>query len=487
MLAHITITLASAAVCVLIAGLCAHVSKTASRRHYAIFAALAGCAAVYSAVGAIPAYDHASVLAVRFAGHLNFALSFVIALLWLLFDSRQHTTKLTSFDRNLIVLLICGAVVACIPGLALGEVGVIATYWDSLVYRLPMPNLLALVLMVLILTAFGRVWLRHWGLVRAGGRGARLRLLGYSLWCITAAIEALVAAQALRLPFVGALGFNAGFVAFAADLSLIVTRDAEELRLLNDELSDRVIEGTEELIVTREALVASESQTALGRLAGSLGHEINNPLSYISGNLSFVRDTLSGDPQREEEMVALTDAEDGAARIKKIVEDLAAYVQGSQQSGAKCQVQDALTIAVRIVGPKTKFSMSIESKLGSLPDVAIEERLLVQVLVNLLMNASQASEARSGNDLPVTNVRGRGIPDAVVVEISDKGCGMSSRVRERAFTPLFSASSERNRVGLGLFICRNIMDSVNGTVEITSQIDVGTTIYLSLPVAQGGS
>lgn len=255
----------------------------------------------------------------------------------------------------------------------------------------------------------------------------------------------------------------------------VLTRSNEELQASVARLRD-----------ARERLELSERMATVGTMAAGVAHEINNPLAFVIGNLGYLRERCKNlDP---EAAAALEDVAIGSERIRTIVRDLKAFARSDARPvGSACEPTDvpkavavAVTMANGEIRQRATFRQDHEA---GLPPVLVSEGRLVQVLLNLLMNAAHAIPpgAPTKNRIEIATRR-QG--NRVVIEVEDSGSGMSAETREKIFDPFFTTKPVGVGTGLGLSICLGIVTEAGGTFEVESQLDVGTTFRILLPAAQ---
>ncbi|MCA9654689.1 MAG: response regulator [Myxococcales bacterium] len=233
----------------------------------------------------------------------------------------------------------------------------------------------------------------------------------------------------------------------------------------------------------KERLYEAERLAALGTLAGGVGHEINNPLTWVSANIELVRDEL-GDDASPTLREALRDLEDGTSRIAAIVKDLKVFTRADERRRA-VDVIAPLRTAMKMAGNEIRHRAQLVTELRPVPRVMADEGRLGQVFLNLLVNAAQAMSAgRAGEDELRVCTR-EGSEGEVIVEISDTGPGIPPEVAERAFEPFFTTKPLGEGTGLGLAISHRIVTTLGGRLELDSEPGRGTTARVVLPAAEG--
>jgi signal transduction histidine kinase/PAS domain-containing protein len=228
---------------------------------------------------------------------------------------------------------------------------------------------------------------------------------------------------------------------------------------------------------TLEAELAhTERLASIGRLAAGVAHEIGNPLTGIASLAQNLRDET--DAAVVEESIQLIEQQ--IRRIGDIVQSLVTFAHGgapSARSRAPIILSDCIEEAVRLVrlsraGKQLIFLNRCDASINLIGD----RQRLVQVFVNLLTNASDAS--RAGDTIEVCAVADY---DRVRVEVVDTGCGIPAEIQDRVFDPFFTTKEPGEGTGLGLPMVYNIVYDHGGTVAIVSEAGVGTRVIVQLP------
>jgi signal transduction histidine kinase len=263
----------------------------------------------------------------------------------------------------------------------------------------------------------------------------------------------------------------------------------DEIAQLNKTLEARVEERTRELRETQAQLVQSEKMRSLGQLVAGVAHELNNPIGFVHANLQLLEENVErlmrtdGDPARRlrardaiEKLLARS--QEGAGRVKRIVQDLRTFSRTDQAELTQVSLNDAIERTLTLIEPRTKTGIAVERDLGELPDVRCYAGQLNQVFMNLLMNACDALDG-SGK----ITVRTRPADDGVVLEFSDDGPGMSPEVSSRVFEPFFTTKPVGKGTGLGLSISHGIVERHGGTMSVESMLGRGAKFTIRLPLA----
>jgi signal transduction histidine kinase/CheY-like chemotaxis protein len=247
-----------------------------------------------------------------------------------------------------------------------------------------------------------------------------------------------------------------------------------------------------ELARTERAKVEAEAEAklheadrlaAVGRLSSAVAHEINNPLSYIIGNLDFVRQELAegGSVDREALDEALADALEGAEQVRKVVRDLNSFARTTDEV-SNVDVRTAIESAARMAGHQIRHRARLRCDVDISAAVLVNDGRLAQVLLNLLVNAAQAIPVGRADRNDIV-IRAYDRDPYVAVEVEDTGVGIPRDILHRVTEPFFTTKAVGEGTGLGLAVCKNLVERIGGRMEIESTAGVGTTVRLLLPSA----
>ncbi len=236
-------------------------------------------------------------------------------------------------------------------------------------------------------------------------------------------------------------------------------------------------------------LQVAERLAALGTLAAGVAHEINNPLAFIRANLSWVHSRLSQgaavrDQGWSEVEAALADCEEGAERIRGIVQDLRTHaVPDPRATTGPVDVNSVLEFVLRVADAEVRHRARVFRDLQPVPKVHATQAQLGQVFLNLLVNAVESIPpcGAAENEIWV-KTRVDPATGGVLVEISDTGSGIASQDLARIFDPFFTTKSGTG-TGLGLFICHRIVTALGGTLGAESGPGAGSLFRVALPAA----
>lgn len=244
----------------------------------------------------------------------------------------------------------------------------------------------------------------------------------------------------------------------------------------------------------QDKMVLQEKMASLGLLAAGVAHEINNPLAVLHANLRFaetwsteVRARLgAAAPDDDDARSALTESREAAERIRRIVRDLSSFSRTGQGAPVATALEAPVQQAVRLFRTQLKGDVDLAVEIGAVPPVLASEDWLLQILVNLLINAGHAVEREPAGRRQIA-VRCGAAGDAVTIEVEDTGCGIPREALGRIFDPFFTTKPPGKGTGLGLTVTRNLVERMGGTLEFDSEVGRGTRFRIQLRSAQAAS
>ncbi len=486
------LTLTACAIEVVMGSLALAFAGAQGWRHFRVFAVIAFSAAAYSCGNALFASGDPHPTLVVWASRVNLALGCLHCASWIVYVRRQYERPLRRRDRSLIGVLIAIAAIGFVPDWVMSGPVVQQTIgWATVTYHIPTVTRLGSLCMFAVPLFLGVPALTYLRKARQGAPGARVHVVGFCLLFLTMLNESLVGAGLLDNLYLIDVGFLSAVLSVCGEMTYRVTGDARRLQHLSESLARQVEERTRELMLTRDNLVRSERLAGLGRLSASIGHEINNPLSYVIGNLNYVCDELAdAESVRQDALIesAVRDALGGAERIRRIVGELRAFNSSSERHVRRAvDVGDALDAATKLARNEIRHRAHLEREFGPVPKVMADPTKLTQVFVNVLVNSAQAiPEERLARGEALITLRTRlTSDDHVMIEIEDTGSGMAEDVRQRLFEPFFTTKPDDRGTGLGLFVSLGIVKSFGGSIAVESQLGKGTTVRILLPTWHG--
>ena len=299
------------------------------------------------------------------------------------------------------------------------------------------------------------------------------------------------------------------------------------LQAANEGLEQRVQERTRELSQalkqleeSQAMLVQTEKMSSLGQMVAGVAHEINTPLAYVKNSLETVDTQLArltliidetekllgmlragstnqqvlsaqfalvlgkvgelrADNATDELANMVKDGRYGIGQIAEIVTNLKDFSRLDRSKVDKVNIADGIESTLVIAKHLLK-SVEVQKNFGNVPPITCSPSQVNQVLLNLVTNAAQATEGKSGGKITITTRAPD--PAHVAVDVEDNGKGIPPEVLPKIFDPFFTTKDVGQGTGLGLSIAYKIVQSHGGKIEARSQVGVGTKFTMTLPV-----
>jgi signal transduction histidine kinase/CheY-like chemotaxis protein len=480
-----TLALMSAALCVYVAALSRRFALAPGWRDQQWFALAALCLAAFSLLDGVAAVveDPAVVWAMR----LQLVVAGLHQYAWLRYSEMHLGLPRTRLRRALAAVPLTLAVVGAVPGTVYLEGLKTRQFaWLGLTYRDPVVTPFGQLVFGIELALFLVLVARYLAGLRRGVSHAALHLAAVLLLMAFAANDALAAAGLLRTPSLLELGFMVPVAAVGWSLTTRFAGDARDLSALRERLERLVEARTEELARALEALHRSEKLAALGQFAAGVAHEVNNPSAVVTANLKYLAECRSdGGPWPPDTGACFDESLTAMERISRIIRQLIDAGRVAAQPEALAPValaevaRESLRTARARCGDRVALVASVPEELRAVA----QDSMLVQVLVNLVVNAAQAvPDGRAGGRV---ELRGERAGEKVRLTVEDNGAGMTPEVLRRVFEPFFSTKPVGGGTGLGLAVSRGLVQSMGGTLLLTSEPGRGTRAVVELPAATG--
>jgi two-component system, cell cycle sensor histidine kinase and response regulator CckA len=236
-----------------------------------------------------------------------------------------------------------------------------------------------------------------------------------------------------------------------------------------------VAQDISDQLALEEQVRETQKLESLGLLAGGIAHDFNNILAVIAANASFLGDSIPPfGPDRDVLNEIAAAVQRGVAMTRQLLSFSRKQAPDPIVLDPNTAVNETRKMLQRMVGDDVVITTSLEPDIGR---VKIDPGCFVQVLMNLAVNARDAMP-RGGSLLIAT----RNIASEVMISAIDTGCGMSDAVKRRVFEPLFTTKDLGKGTGLGLSVVHRIVEQAGGRIEVDSELGVGTTFRVFLPL-----
>ncbi len=285
------------------------------------------------------------------------------------------------------------------------------------------------------------------------------------------------------------------------------TEDILEEKTLELFTINQQLQKTNDLLRNQQKnLVKTEKLVALGKLSAGIAHEINNPLAFVISNFSSLKkyvknynnlldtikkgannqelksyiETQDFDFIRNDTNLIFEEIREGLDRVKDIVGSLKSFSRTAPADRSKVSIPPLIKEVLKLSHNETKYHCQIETNFeNDLPEIYCNKNELVQVLINLVVNAAHAIK-KTGT----ITISARSNDDYLSVDVSDTGCGIPEENIDRIFDPFFTSKPLGEGTGLGLSVSYGIIKDMDGTISVDSTPGEGSTFSILLPVDQ---
>ena len=269
-------------------------------------------------------------------------------------------------------------------------------------------------------------------------------------------------------------------------------------------------EAYADLKATQSQMLQREKMASVGQLAAGVAHEINNPVGFVSSNLttlakyidrltgfihlqdkavnSDLRQELQGarkelkiDYIAEDAKDLIRESLEGTDRVSTIVRGLKSFSRVDEAQRQAADINECLEATLNIVWNELKYKAAVTKEYGDIPRTICNPQQLNQVFMNFLVNAAQAI-AKQGE----IRIRTSHENNWILVSIADTGCGIAAENLPRIFEPFFTTKEIGKGTGLGLSISYDIIKKHGGDIAVASEPGRGTTFTVKIPVVTEG-
>ncbi|CUS31244.1 sensor histidine kinase [Candidatus Nitrospira nitrificans] len=260
--------------------------------------------------------------------------------------------------------------------------------------------------------------------------------------------------------------------------------------------TENLLKANTQLVQAKDQLNRSERLAAVGQLVASVAHEVGTPLHSIAWHVQALAEEPGATPEMRRR-VAIID--DQLTRVVRIIQDLLSSTRPRQPEPRWLPVEDVVGPSAVLMEPafhEKGIALTVDIP-KDLPQVWADKEKIHQVLVNILTNALAATPshgnvtimAGSREASPAELERGRLVADGmsplvITIAVQDTGCGMPEEDLQKAFQPFFTTKAVGKGTGLGLFLSHESVVAHGGSLVLTSEIERGTTVTMTLPAMQ---
>ncbi len=271
-----------------------------------------------------------------------------------------------------------------------------------------------------------------------------------------------------------------GEIVQIVELTLDITERKQAEQILQDhstQLEAMVEERTRELRDAQERMMRQERLAALGEMSGGVGHELRNPLGVITNAVYYLKTVMPDAEEKVQEYLDIISAE--AFGAEKIVSDLLNFARIQPADQQASSVSDLVSRVLDKCIPPDNVEVTTHYD-PDLPDLWVDPQQIMQVLSNLITNAYQAMPEGGG-----LAINAQANKNQVKISLADTGQGISAENMPKLFEPLYTTKTRG--VGLGLAVCKNLIQANQGSIEVESIEGQGSTFSITLPFMEAAS
>jgi len=248
-------------------------------------------------------------------------------------------------------------------------------------------------------------------------------------------------------------------------------RMEDKLKNHSEKLEQKIKEKTKELLESQKKLITAERLAAIGEVATQVGHDLRNPLTSIKGAAYYLKTGKNIKLDKNAKKM-LDTIDDSIAYSNKILTDLLDFSQEIRLKPVRKTVKEVVADALSSINVPKKVNVIDLTEIE--PTIRVDSLLIRRVLHNIFINAFEAMP--EGGTLKIESKENG---ENVSIRICDSGVGVPKNVIEKLFTPFFTTKSRG--VGLGLAICKRIVEAHGGSISVESKKGKGTCVTIILP------
>ncbi|MFT6070988.1 MAG: two-component system sensor histidine kinase EvgS [Bacteriovoracaceae bacterium] len=241
----------------------------------------------------------------------------------------------------------------------------------------------------------------------------------------------------------------------------------------------------EKIEAQRKKLVHSAKLASIGEMAAGVGHEINNPLSIATGNISLIKRYLKAQNLESDKMNQYLGSIDYAnERIRKIVYGLKLYSRLDASIYKKTSMSEAILETIKLTAKiyeKDGVNIHFENQSADL-FINGSQGELQQILINLLSNAKDATEGQDEREITIALIK-KG--EFAELSINDNGEGIPDKIKDLLFDPFFTTKEPGKGTGLGLGLVYELVEKIDGEISVNSTPGIGSSFKIIIPLFDG--
>jgi signal transduction histidine kinase len=303
-------------------------------------------------------------------------------------------------------------------------------------------------------------------------------------------------------------------IVWVSDYTHALEESAEMLEQRVEARTQDLAQTLERLKSAQSQLIQTEKMSSLGQMVAGIAHEINNPISFIQGNIPPLKDYFQDllgllntyqteYPQPTEAVLEKQDEIDleflledsakllesmrfGTQRVGDIVVSLRNYSRLDEAAIKDVDIHEGLDSTLLILNHRIKDGVDVIKDYGDLPPIRCSPSQLNQVFTNIIANALDAMSDANSNPMQLMITTHASSADQVQIRIRDTGPGMTLELQAKIFDPFFTTKAVGKGTGLGMGICFKIIEQHQGQINVVSDVGKGTEVIITLPVSALG-
>lgn len=456
-----TVSIVIAVLGALVALGAARISTGPGWRELAPFSAVAALAAIFAACET-PFTLHVAPETLVGASRISLFVAGLHGAAWFVYYATQEARVLSRVERVLVAISVVFALLALVPGAFVSNVVYARPVaWLGVTYHDAYPTHFGEVSYAFYcfeMVVIARRYFLKW---RLGARGALAHWIGMAALLVAAINDSLTSSRFYDGPYLLDVGF---FVLVACVGTTLTSRFVDDARSLEEQ--------TQRLRATQAELVQRERLAALGELSAVVAHEVRTPVSIMFNALSVLR------KQRQEgdsaALIAIVEEE--AQRLKRMIDDLLAFARPQSLHIDAVELRPLVASAAEAAREslESDHELSVEVDVD-VPPIRCDQHLVREAIINLVMNALQASRRTAPVRVRVSRAGPR-----VRIAVIDDGVGIPRELVPRLFTPFFT--TRPTGTGLGLAVVRRIAEAHGGEAMVVPSNAPGATFAILLPI-----